>query len=99
MVKFLKENLWCLIFVSLFIVLYLLRLFIPDIESISWLNKIITSPFILVSLAVILVGFWKTSIYIVSFFKCKHSFMALFIFFIVFISIEIALETILRGSL
>lgn len=88
--NFLRENILWVIFVAVFITLFLIKLFVPNIESISLLNKIITFPFMLIGGAVIFVGAYKVSKYICDFFKCEHEFQAGFILLIVVASLVVA---------
>lgn len=92
MKNFLKKNFWWLIFTALFAVLFLIKLLIPDIESISWLNKIITFPFILIAGIVILVGGFKVSQYLFELFECKYDFQAGTIVLIIASSLVITLQ-------
>lgn len=92
MKNFFKENFWWFMFTALFAVLFLIKLLIPDIESISWLNKIITFPFILIAGIVILVGGFKVSQYLFKFFECKYDFQAGTIVLIIASSLVITLQ-------
>ena len=92
MKKFLKENFWWLIFTALFTVLFLIKLLVHDIDSLSWLNYIVTFPFILIAGIVILVGGFKVAQYLFDLFECEYEFQAGSIVMVVVASLVIALQ-------
>ena len=89
--NFLRENILWVIFVAIFTTLFLIKHLVPDIESISWLNKIITFPFVFVAGAVIIFGGFEVFKYIVGFFECENEYQAIPIVLIIVCSLVIAL--------
>ena len=90
--KFLREKILWLIFTALFTAFFLMKILVPDIESISWLNNIITFPFILIAGAVIIIGGFEVFKYIAGFFECENEYQVVPIVLIIVCSLIIAFK-------